>query len=119
MTAESGFTPPVPEAPGAGDSRSHPEQSSVADLVVTAVTSVPGVSRMHPGLFGEVATYLPGRRVVGVQLREGVTNVHVVLCWGVALPETVDAIRSALLAVVHAPVHVTVEDIDAEPGPRT
>ncbi len=118
MTSAFGSTPSLP-SPGDGSLSSQPEQPNVADLVVAAVTSVPGVARMHPGVFGEVATYLPGRRVVGVQLREGITNVHVVLRWGAPLPETVDAIRSALLPVGGTPVHVTVEDIDAAPGAGT
>ncbi|MDQ3627978.1 MAG: Asp23/Gls24 family envelope stress response protein [Actinomycetota bacterium] len=83
------------------------------------MTTVPGVSRMHAGMFGEVATYLPGRRVIGVQLREDVANVHVVLRWGATVPDTVDTIRAVLLPVVDLPVHVTVEDVDAEPDARS
>jgi len=94
------------------------DQPSLADLVVAAVTTVDGVSGMHAGMFGEVATYLPGRRVIGVQLREDGTNVHVILRWGVPLPDTVDAIRAALALVVNTPVHVTVEDVDTEPVAR-
>ena len=39
-----------------------------ADLVATAALSVSGVLALHPGSFGQVATYLPGRRVEGVRL---------------------------------------------------
>lgn len=71
---------------------------------------------MHAGMFGEVATYLPGRRVEGVQLHADVANVHVVLDWGAAVPDTVDAIRTVLTPVVDTPVDITVEDVDTESG---
>lgn len=104
---------PAPEARSPSAREAVP---SVADQVVAAVSAVPGVVRMHAGMFGEVATYLPGRRVEGVQLREDVANVHVVLRWGVAIPDTVDAIRASVTLVVDTPVDVTVEDVDGQPG---
>lgn len=39
--------------------------AAVADSVAAAALSVPGVSRLHGGSFGEVATYLAGRQVEG------------------------------------------------------
>lgn len=104
--------PPAPETRGTADRRADP---GVADQVVAAVSQVPGVARMHAGMFGEVATYLPGRRVEGVQLRDDVANVHVVVRWGVPIPGTVDAIRTALRLVVDKPVNVTIEDVEAQP----
>jgi len=73
---------------------------------------------MHPGMFGEVATYLPGRKVTGVQIRQDVTNVDVVLEWGVSVPATAERVRQAVTPLVDTPVHVTVQDVTA-PGVLT
>ena len=43
-----------------------------------AVLSVPDVHDLHGGAFGEVATYLPGRRVPGVRLTDDGVELHVV-----------------------------------------
>lgn len=91
--------------------------SEPADLVVAAVTEVPGVAGMHPGMFGEVATYLPGRKVVGVQIRADVTNVDVVLEWGVSVPGTAERVRHVVESLVGTPVHVTVQDVTEPGGP--
>lgn len=42
---------------------------TVADRIAVATLSCPAVARLHGGRFGEVATYLPGRRISGVRLR--------------------------------------------------
>jgi len=91
----------------------------LADLVVASVTAVPGVAAMHPGSFGEAATYLPGRRVLGVQLRDDGAEVHVTLAWGADVLSTADAVRTAARAVVDRPVHVVVEDVLAPLGTGT
>lgn len=82
-----------------------------ADLVAAAVVSVPGVAGMHTGSFGEVATYLPGRRVNGVRLREDATEVHVALVYGVNVLETAEKIRSEVARLVATPVEVSIEDL--------
>lgn len=82
-----------------------------ADLVAAAVLEVPGVAGLHGGVLGEVATYLPGRRVPGVRLGDGATDVHVVLGWGAPIAATTDAVRGAVRALVPGAVHVTVEDV--------
>ncbi|RYC13036.1 Asp23/Gls24 family envelope stress response protein [Nocardioides zhouii] len=87
----------------------------LADRVAQAVLAVPGVHDLHGGVLGEVATYLPGRRVTGVRLRDGDTQVHLVLAWGAAVSTTTDAVRTAVAAIVPGTVHVAVEDI-AAPG---
>lgn len=92
--------------------------AELADRVVAVVRGVEGVAALHPGMFGEAATYLPGRKVVGVQLREGVTNVHVVLEWGASVPATADRVRRAVEPVVGTRVHVSVQDV-TEPGVPT
>jgi hypothetical protein len=83
----------------------------LADAVAAAARAVPGVADLHTGAFGEVATYLPGRRVNGVRLRDDVTEIHVVLTWGSPLLVTADRVRAAVAALVTTAVEVTVEDV--------
>ena len=67
---------------------------------------------MHTGAFGEVATYLPGRRVAGVRLLPDLCEVHVVLAWGTSVRDAAAAIRAAVAgAGVHTRVDVTIEDV--------
>ncbi len=81
------------------------------DLIAAAIADVPGVHDLHTGVLGEVATYLPGRRVNGVRMREPGCEVHVVLDWGVSIAATSDLVRQVVRAFVSGPVDVTVEDI--------
>lgn len=86
-----------------------------AESVRSAVLAVPGVAAMHSGSFGEVATYLPGRRVDGVRLRRDGTEVHVVVEYGVSVGQTADAVRAAAARVTGTPVDVTIQDVAAPP----
>lgn len=95
-----------------------------ADLVRTAALAVPGVLGLHGGALGEVAVYLPGRRVSGIRLREDRTEVHVVLALGAPVRGTAQAVQTAVAAVRPGPVDVTVEDVAApdrtpDPDPET
>ncbi|MBC7275784.1 hypothetical protein [Nocardioides sp.] len=99
-------TDPSPQDDGADGAA--PE---VVDLVAAAVLAVPGVHDLHAGAVGEVATYLPGRRVNGVRMREPGCSVHVVLDWGMPVLDTTAAVRQAVRPYVSGPVDVTVEDI--------
>ncbi|MGQ7294918.1 hypothetical protein [Quadrisphaera sp. KR29] len=92
-----------------------------ADVVATAVLAVPGVAALHGGPLGGVATFLPGRRVAGVALREDGTSVHLVLETTADVRATAEAVHRAVEAlgpaVAPPPVHVHVEDL-AAPAPR-
>jgi len=95
-----------------------------ADLAAAAALAVPGVSGLHGGEFGTVATYLPGRRITGISIRDDACAVHVTLRYPADLIATADRVRDAVRAVVGVPVDVTIEDLtDALPhdetGPRT
>lgn len=85
----------------------------VADSVRAAVLALPGVADLHTGAFGEVATYLPGRRVEGVRVRADRTEVHVVVEWGASALEVADAVRAAATAITHTVVDVHVQDFAA------
>jgi uncharacterized alkaline shock family protein YloU len=93
---------------GGGDSQPEPER---ADVVAAAVRSVAGVAGLHPGMFGEVGTYLPGRRVPGIRIEGDVTEVHVTLFFGAAVRETAARVRDVVAGVVGGTVNVTVEDV--------
>lgn len=83
-----------------------------ADAVAEAALSVSGVVRLHSGPFGEVSTYLAGRRVDGVRLRSDHTEVHVVLATTVDLLQTAEEVRAAVSAVSPGRVEVYVDDLD-------
>jgi hypothetical protein len=86
--------------------------TSPAEIVAAVVLAVPGVVRLHGGRFGELATYLPGRRVTGVRIDDDGTEVHVVLSDLVPIPGTAAQVQRAVSAVAPMPVRVHVEDID-------
>lgn len=86
-------------------------EPEVVDVVAATVLAVPGVHDLHAGVAGEVATYLPGRRVNGIRMREPGCSIHVVLHWGAPVLDTTDVIRDAVRPYVSGPVDVTVEDI--------
>ena len=83
-----------------------------AEVVAAAVLAVPGVVRLHGGRFGELGTYLPGRRVTGVRIDDEGTEVHVVVSDLVPVPDTAARVQRAVSAVAPMPVRVHVEDID-------
>ena len=81
------------------------------DRIAQAVLAVPGVAALHAGMFGEVGTYLPGRRVAGVRVGADAVDVHVSLVFDAPVRGTAAAIRWALTALTALPVNVTVEDV--------
>ena len=89
-----------------------PEPPTPAEVVAAAVLAVPGVVRLHGGRFGELGTYLPGRRVTGVRIDDEGTEVHVVVSDRVPVPQTAARVQRAVSAVAPMPVRVHVEDID-------
>ncbi len=88
-----------------------PAGAELADQVAAAVLAVRGVTDLHGGMFGETATYLPGRRVLGVRLTENVTDIHLSLAYGAPVFATAQQVRTAVAALVPGPVNVTVEDV--------
>ncbi|MEZ0447698.1 hypothetical protein [Cellulomonas sp. ICMP 17802] len=85
---------------------------SPAETVAATVLAVPGVVRLHGGRFGELGTYLPGRRVTGVRIDDEGTEVHVVVSDLVPVPDTAARVQRAVSAIAPMPVRVHVEDID-------
>ena len=85
--------------------------TDVAERIAEVVLAVDGVAGLHGGMFGEAATYLPGRRVSGIRLGDNGTEVHVTLVAGHSVRETADAIRMAVAPLAPGAIHVTVEDV--------
>ena len=79
--------------------------------VAAAVRAVPGVADLHGGAYGEVATYLPGRRVRGIRLTSQAVDVHVTATWERGVRETAEAVADAAERAAGRPATVTVEDL--------
>jgi hypothetical protein len=90
-----------------------------ADAVAAAVSACADVVRLSGGVLGEVATYLPGRRVNGVRVREdGGVEVHVVARYGPTVAEIAAQVRAAVTAICGpVPVHVGIDDLELDPVP--
>ena len=87
----------------------------MADLeaVAAAALGSPLIAGLTGGRFGDVATYLPGHRLVGVREVDGTIEVHVVAKWGKPLPEVAEVVRAAVAPHVgDTPVDVFVDDIE-------
>ncbi|MDR3664747.1 MAG: Asp23/Gls24 family envelope stress response protein [Mycobacterium sp.] len=82
-----------------------------AERIAAAVSAVKGVAGLHAGMFGEVATYLPGRRVSGIRIAMDRVDVHVSLALDAPVRPTATAIQRAVAEITDLPVDVTVEDL--------
>ncbi len=69
------------------------------DAIAAAVLACPQVAGLSGGLIGEVATYLPGRRVTGVRLAPSAVEVSVIANFGPTVTEIADAVRAAVRGV--------------------
>ncbi|MBB5156355.1 hypothetical protein [Saccharopolyspora phatthalungensis] len=97
-----------------------PEPISASELA-DRVLAHPSVVRLHGGQFGEIATYRPGSKVVGVRLPDigavaepgaGAVEIGVVLRLGRPLPEIVAELRGTLAEVLgKSRVDITVADV--------
>ena len=103
-----------------------PPASSVAavidgvnvDTVAAAVQACPGVSGLDGGRFGEVASYLPGRRVPGVVVRKDSVLVQIRARWGVPAADLLSQVTAVVTPLIGARlVEVVVADIDDPPAP--
>lgn len=85
--------------------------AELADAVATAAASVPGVTGLNAGRFGEVATFAAGRRIVGVRLHDHSGEVHVEVTLDRSVMQTADDVRHAVEKVAGRPMTVVVEDV--------
>jgi hypothetical protein len=104
--------PAAPETVPVDASSARPlPEPATADVVAGLVLAVPGVVRLHPGRFGEIGTYLPGRRVAGVRVTDTVAEVHVVVAVDEPLQAVAQQVHAVVAAVVDVPVRVVVDDL--------
>jgi hypothetical protein len=86
--------------------------------VAAAVQGCAGVSALDSGRFGEVESYLPGRRVPGVVVRDWSVLVGVRSRWGVRAADLFAQIASAVAPLIGRRwVEVAIGDIDDPPAP--
>jgi hypothetical protein len=84
--------------------------------VATLVRGCAGVSGLDGGRFSETASYLPGRKVEGVVVRDGRVRVRVRAQWAVPAPALAALITTALVPLTgNRPVDVVIGDIDDPP----
>src|SRR5690348_9697652 len=86
MTSPAG--PPVPEAAVIDGVN--------VDAVAAAVLGCAGVAGLDGGRFGEVASYLPSRKVPGVVVSGGRVRVQIRSRWGVPAPGLAALITTVL-----------------------
>ena len=84
-----------------------------ADAAAAAVLACPQVASLSAGAVEEIATYLPGRRVQGIRVRDDALEIHVVARWGSPLPDVAAEVRRAVAGLAGGrPVFVAIEDIE-------
>jgi hypothetical protein len=84
---------------------------TTVDDIAALVLAVPDVVRLHAGRFGEVATYVPGRRITGIKLGDDTVEVHVVVAGRAPIRDTAQLIHAAVATLVATPAQVYVEDL--------
>lgn len=89
-----------------------PPSAPGPDVIATAVLACPQVAALSGGQVGEVATYLPGRRVTGVRITPHGVEVCVVGRYGPTVAEIADSVRDAVRRVAGSgPVDVVIADL--------
>ena len=87
------------------------------DAVAEVVQACKGVAGLDGGRFGEVASYLPGRKVHGVVVSDGRVKVQVRSRWGIPAPHLAAMITAVVYPLTRGrPVDVVIADIDDPPG---
>ncbi|MFZ2174464.1 MAG: hypothetical protein WAW17_10585 [Rhodococcus sp. (in: high G+C Gram-positive bacteria)] len=99
-----------------GPSLPQADPGELVDRIAAAVLATPGVAAMHGGTFGEVATYLPGRRVTGVTVDDSGCAVHLAVLYPANVVDTAEKVRAAVESIVTVPVDVIIEDLLTETG---
>jgi uncharacterized alkaline shock family protein YloU len=91
-----------------------------AEAVAVAVQACPAVVDLTGGSFGEVATYLPGRRITGVRLTDDRIDVHLIGRYGVPVPILAAQVRTALTHLSRGrAIDIRVEDLGMIPQPSS
>ena len=99
-------------------SRSLPVQDDWdVDAIAAATSACPAVAGLHEGGTWAVATYLPGRRVIGVRVEDDRVLVSAVLAAGSSVQSLEAQVRGALAPHVGGrQIDVLVADVQTAPG---
>lgn len=97
MSEQAARQPPAPLDP----------VERVADIAL----AIPGVAGLSSGPFGDLKTYLPGRRLDGIRQRQGHTEIGIVLEWGASATSTARLLRARVEGAVGGVVDITVADV--------
>ncbi|OAK52450.1 hypothetical protein [Rhodococcoides kyotonense] len=87
------------------------QEHELADAVAAAALSAAGVVALNGGEFGEIATYLPGRKVVGVRIHADGCDVHITAEYPSDVHAVARGVVGAVQPLITVPVSVTVEDV--------
>lgn len=88
------------------------------DAVAAVVQGCAGVSALVGGRFGEVVSYLPGRKVTGVLVRDGRVRVQVRSRWGIPAADLGVLIKVLVAPLTgYCPVDVVIAEIDDPENP--
>lgn len=95
-----------------------PPAPTLADQVAEAVARCPSVARLSGGIEDGIATYLPGRRVTGVAIRDDPhpeVRVHVVGRYGPTMRQITDEVTAAVRSVLpdHR-IQISIDDLDVD-----
>ncbi len=100
------MTPAAAGQSGAGAAAADP------DVIAAAVLACSTVAGLSGGIAGEVATYLPGRRVTGLRIDDTTVTVHVIGRYGPTMTEISNQVTRAVTPLVHGrQVGVVIEDL--------
>lgn len=125
MTAAGSSSPAAGRTAGDGStpgSEVAESQVSDADRIRGAALECPDVADLSAGVFGEVASYLPGHSVSGVRVDEERVEVHIIARYGRPLQQIADDIgRRVAPFLSDRRLEVAVDDVllpgDALPDP--
>ena len=81
-----------------------------ADRIATAVQASRHLAGLDSGRYGEIATYLPGRRVSGVRIRPDSVTIGVIGRYPATATE-IDAWVRATVGPLDRPLHVHISDL--------
>ena len=89
------------------------EPPTAAEAIAEAVRAIPSVAVLGGGTVTQMATFLPGRRVVGVRLGEDTVEVHVTARYGASLPDLGEEVRRTVAPLAPGlDVDVFVDDLE-------
>lgn len=87
-----------------------------AEAIAATVRGCPSVVDLVGGRFGEMATYLPGKRITGVRVTDDRIGILLVGRCGIPIPDLAAEVRAALSHLSQGrAVDIRVEDLWVPP----